>query len=404
MLTQSLKQSTRRAHRAWRALATLLLAACALPAAAAIPSTEREVLISLYNSTGGDSWSNNTGWKTAGAFSASGTECTWNGVFCTGNNVTTLDLGVNNLTGTLPSTLNQLTALKRLFAHQNQLTGPIPSLSGMTALNNLTVYDNQLSGPIPDLSGTALASVLINQNQLTGPIPDLSGLNLAFFVAHSNKLTGPIPPLPNTLLTFQVGGNQLSGLVPAAPPNLAPNFSGLCPNDLTPSIDPAWDAATYGANPWYQSCRVTRAITLACTHASLVDAAGNESVCTVTSSALAPGGGMAIALTLPPASPRYTTDCPAVAVIPVGETTAPTCKIIATPNTTPGDSAVTATLALAPPAGDAIYTLGTPSSATVTINDDDAQVTAVPTLGEWSLMLLGLLAAGLGARRLRRQG
>ena len=31
-----------------------------------------------------------------------------------------------------------------------------------------------------------------------------------------------------------------------------------------------------------------------------------------------------------------------------------------------------------------------------------AQVTAVPTLGEWSLMLLGLLAAGLGARRLRR--
>lgn len=32
------------------------------------------------------------------------------------------------------------------------------------------------------------------------------------------------------------------------------------------------------------------------------------------------------------------------------------------------------------------------------------QVTAVPTLGEWSLMVLGLLAAGLGARRLRRGG
>lgn len=30
------------------------------------------------------------------------------------------------------------------------------------------------------------------------------------------------------------------------------------------------------------------------------------------------------------------------------------------------------------------------------------KVTAVPTLGEWSLMLLGLLAAGLGARKLRR--
>ncbi|MBP6779474.1 MAG: IPTL-CTERM sorting domain-containing protein, partial [Ottowia sp.] len=32
------------------------------------------------------------------------------------------------------------------------------------------------------------------------------------------------------------------------------------------------------------------------------------------------------------------------------------------------------------------------------------RVAAVPTLGEWSLLLLGLLAAGLGARRLRRAG
>ncbi len=31
-----------------------------------------------------------------------------------------------------------------------------------------------------------------------------------------------------------------------------------------------------------------------------------------------------------------------------------------------------------------------------------AAVTPVPTLGEWSLMLLGLLAGGMGMRRLRR--
>lgn len=33
---------------------------------------------------------------------------------------------------------------------------------------------------------------------------------------------------------------------------------------------------------------------------------------------------------------------------------------------------------------------------------DGQAVTPIPTLGEWSLLLLGLLAAGLGARRLRR--
>lgn len=32
--------------------------------AAAIPATERAALIALYNSTDGDNWTNNSGWKT----------------------------------------------------------------------------------------------------------------------------------------------------------------------------------------------------------------------------------------------------------------------------------------------------------------------------------------------------
>ncbi len=42
------------------------------------------------------------------------------------------------------------------------------------------------------------------------------------------------------------------------------------------------------------------------------------------------------------------------------------------------------------------------SSSTVMLNQNLPPPTAVPTLGQWSLMLLGLVAAGLGARRLRR--
>lgn len=45
---------------------------------------------------------------------------------------------------------------------------------------------------------------------------------------------------------------------------------------------------------------------------------------------------------------------------------------------------------------------GSVPSDPVTVTPRAAQVTAVPTLSEWGLMLLGLLAAGLGARRLRR--
>lgn len=45
-----------------------------------------------------------------------------------------------------------------------------------------------------------------------------------------------------------------------------------------------------------------------------------------------------------------------------------------------------------------------PLALTITVAAAVAgEVTPVPTLGEWSLMLLGLLAAGLGARRLRER-
>ena len=45
---------------------------------------------------------------------------------------------------------------------------------------------------------------------------------------------------------------------------------------------------------------------------------------------------------------------------------------------------------------------GSVPSDPVTVTLRAAQVTPVPTLSEWGLLLLGLLAAGLGARRLRR--
>ena len=50
-----------------------LLVLVAGVASAAIPQTERDVLIALYNSTNGDSWTRNTNWKTNGNFSNAGT-------------------------------------------------------------------------------------------------------------------------------------------------------------------------------------------------------------------------------------------------------------------------------------------------------------------------------------------
>ncbi len=123
-------------------------------------------------------------------------------------------------------------------------------------------------------------------------------------------------------------------------------------------------------------------VTLSCDPATLVDAASNVSTCTVTSDTAAPTGGLSVALTLPTANPtRYTTTCETPIVIKAGEKTAQ-CTITAVENTVPGDGSVTATLALATPAAGAAYTLGTPTSANVTVNNDDAYVanlTCAPT-------------------------
>ena len=62
--TQTHRATCHSSSHPWRgrvaaALAGLALAAFGLPAAAAIPLAERQVLIDLYNSTSGDGWFRN---------------------------------------------------------------------------------------------------------------------------------------------------------------------------------------------------------------------------------------------------------------------------------------------------------------------------------------------------------
>ncbi|MBU2097229.1 MAG: hypothetical protein KKD00_00575, partial [Gammaproteobacteria bacterium] len=104
--------------------------------------SQRDVLIALYNAAGGDSWTSRAGWLGAG-----GTECDWYGVLCDSEGrVTALDLGNNNLTGTLPSALTLLGNLTALNLANNNLTGSVPEFSQSVTVN---VSGNPLSEPAP---------------------------------------------------------------------------------------------------------------------------------------------------------------------------------------------------------------------------------------------------------------
>jgi len=181
-----------------------------------IPQTECEALVALYNSTGGDGWTNHTNWL------ATTTPCSWFGVTCTQGNVTTLLLGSNQLNGSIPPEIGNLSKLKNLYLYNGQLTGSIPHEIGqLTALGILNLSSNQLIGPIPPEIGdlTALRTLLLQDNQLSGTIPSEIGnlTTLANLLLYDNQLNDPIPSTVGNLAALRqlyLHNNPLEGEVP----------------------------------------------------------------------------------------------------------------------------------------------------------------------------------------------
>ncbi|KAG7577833.1 Malectin-like domain [Arabidopsis thaliana x Arabidopsis arenosa] len=77
----------------------------------------------------------------------------WTGLTCSKEKISrVISLNLTNLglSGSLPPSINKMTALKDLWLGKNKLTGPIPDLSPMTRLETLHLEDNQFTGAIPE--------------------------------------------------------------------------------------------------------------------------------------------------------------------------------------------------------------------------------------------------------------
>ncbi|XP_042415434.1 receptor-like protein EIX1 [Zingiber officinale] len=86
---------------------------------------------------------------------------------CIRESLRSLDLGGNQLNGSLPEWLGEFKNLESLLLFSNSFSGPVPtSLGRLSSLQNLMLWDNQLKGSVPESLGglSSLANLVLRSN------------------------------------------------------------------------------------------------------------------------------------------------------------------------------------------------------------------------------------------------
>jgi len=167
---------------------------------------ERDALVALYNSAGGQNWKAMS--STLGDRDISTANwCTdkpvsqWYGVEVGGDgHVMYVRLNDMNMEGTLPEEIGDLVYCQEFIVSDNSLTGSLPSRIGdMQALKSLQAGGNALSGDLSSSTLSKLASKLklvsLAGNRFTGTFPEWIGDMPAQcnFWLQDNCLSGVVP-------------------------------------------------------------------------------------------------------------------------------------------------------------------------------------------------------------------
>nr|KYP57000.1 putative receptor protein kinase TMK1 [Cajanus cajan] len=149
--------------------------------------------------------------------------CDWKGVKCSANRVTSISLGSQKLTGTLPPDLNSLSQLTTLSLQHNALGGALPSLANLSMLETVFLDANNFTS-VPDGCFQGLTSLQtlsmtdsVNLAPWTLPAELTQSTNLANLDLGNTNLVGSLPDVFDSFVSLQelrLSYNNLTGVLP----------------------------------------------------------------------------------------------------------------------------------------------------------------------------------------------
>lgn len=170
---------------------------------AQVSQQDSMALVALYNATNGSEWTVADNWLSGQPVGE------WHGIVVNNGRVEQIYLHDNNLSGTLPSEIGDLTSLNRIDICCNLIGGEIPeSIGNLTALELLDIYVNEFTGTFPDSLANcqALQSVVAYKNDFSGGFPSVffELPNLVRLELGSNEFSGPLNPGINQMTQIRI--------------------------------------------------------------------------------------------------------------------------------------------------------------------------------------------------------